>query len=76
MTQAGFLATSFPQSKLIHMVRDGRAVSHSLVSRNLDFPPFSAQNHSHNLRQWAKLAAGYAVETEMLKYSHFSHLRN
>ena len=58
MTQAGFLATSFPQSKMIHMVRDGRAVSHSLVSRNLDFPPFSSHDHSHNIKQWAKLATG------------------
>jgi hypothetical protein len=32
-TQGGFLAEAFPNSKLIHMVRDGRAISHSLVSR-------------------------------------------
>ncbi len=32
-TQGGFLAEAFPDSKLIHMVRDGRAISHSLVSR-------------------------------------------
>lgn len=65
MTQAGFLATSFPQSKLIYMVRDGRAVSHSLVSRKLEFPPFSNHDHSHNLKQWAKLATGYEVEREI-----------
>ena len=59
MTQAGFLASSFPHSKIIHVVRDGRAVSHSLVSRNLEFPPFSAQDHSKNLKQWAKLSTGY-----------------
>merc|ERR1739838_87184 len=40
------------------MVRDGRAVSHSLVSRNLEFPPFSNHDHSRNLKQWAKLATG------------------
>ena len=58
MTQAGFLATAFPNSKLIHMVRDGRAISHSLVSRNLEFPPFSNVDHSQNLKQWSKLATG------------------
>jgi hypothetical protein len=31
--QGGYLAEVFPNSKLIHMVRDGRAISHSLVSR-------------------------------------------
>merc|ERR1711962_1996749 len=58
MTQAGFLATAFNNSKVIHMVRDGRAISHSLVSRNLEFPPFSPTNHTQNLHSWAKLATG------------------
>ena len=61
MTQAGFLASSFPNSKIIHVVRDGRAVSHSLVSRNLEFPPFSSQDHSQNLKQWAKLSTGWVL---------------
>ena len=61
MTQAGFLATSFPNSKIIHIVRDGRAVSHSLVSRDLEFPPFSNRDHSQNLKQWAKLATGFSI---------------
>jgi len=58
MTQAGFLATAFNNSKVIHMVRDGRAISHSLVSRGLEFPPFSPTNHTQNLRSWANLATG------------------
>ena len=58
LTQAGYLATAFPRSKIIHMVRDGRAVSHSLVSRNLEFPPFSNNDHVQNLKQWAGLAIG------------------
>ena len=61
MTQAGFLATVFPSSRIIHMVRDGRAVSHSLVSRNLEFPPFSNKDHKQNLKQWSHLATGYQV---------------
>merc|ERR1719341_1725764 len=58
MTQAGFLATAINNSKVVHMVRDGRAISHSLVSRGLEFPPFSPTNHSQNLRSWANLATG------------------
>jgi len=58
MTQAGFLATAFNNSKVVHMVRDGRAISHSLVSRGLEFPPFSPTNHTQNLRSWANLASG------------------
>ena len=58
MTQAGFLATAFPNSKMIHMVRDGRAISHSLVSRELEFPPFSKTDHRQNLKSWANLATG------------------
>ena len=60
MTQAGFLATAFPQARVVHMVRDGRAISHSLVSRDLEFPPFSNKDHAQNLKQWASLASGYA----------------
>ena len=59
MTQAGYLATAFPNSKLIHMVRDGRAISHSLVSRKLEFPPFSKTDHAQNLKSWANLASGW-----------------
>ena len=59
MTQAGFLATAFPQARVLHMVRDGRAISHSLVSRDLEFPPFSNKDHAQNLKQWASLASGY-----------------
>ena len=58
MTQAGFLATSFPRARVLHLVRDGRAISHSLVSRDLEFPPFSNKNHSQNIKQWASLATG------------------
>ena len=58
MTQAGYLATAFPNSKIIHMVRDGRAISHSLVSRELEFPPFSKTDHRKNLKSWANLATG------------------
>lgn len=58
MTQGGFLAYAFPNARIIHVVRDGRAVSHSLVSRRLNFPPFSPENHKQNLKQWAKLASG------------------
>ena len=59
MTQAGFLATAFPRARVLHMVRDGRAISHSLVSRDLEFPPFSNTDHAQNLKQWASLASGY-----------------
>ena len=58
MTQAGFLATAFPRARVLHMVRDGRAISHSLVSRDLEFPPFSNTDHAQNLKQWASLASG------------------
>ncbi|XP_023331587.1 protein-tyrosine sulfotransferase A isoform X2 [Eurytemora carolleeae] len=58
LTQGGFLSEWFPNSKLIHMVRDGRAVSNSLVSRSLEFPPFSSTNHTQNLKSWTKLASG------------------
>ena len=56
--QAGFLATAFPRARVVHVVRDGRAVSHSLVSRGLEFPPFSSTDHRQNLKQWASLATG------------------
>ena len=59
MTQAGYLVTAFPRARVLHMVRDGRAISHSLVSRNLEFPPFSNTDHAQNLKQWASLASGY-----------------
>ena len=59
MTQAGYLVTAFSRARVLHMVRDGRAISHSLVSRNLEFPPFSNTDHAQNLKQWASLATGY-----------------
>ena len=63
MTQAGFLATAFPRARVLHMVRDGRAISHSLVSRDLEFPPFSNTDHAQNLKQWASLASGWTADT-------------
>ena len=66
MTQAGFLVTAFPQARVLHMVRDGRAISHSLVSRNLEFPPFSNTDHAQNLKQWASLASGYCRHSSSL----------
>ena len=68
MTQAGFLVTAFPKARVLHMVRDGRAISHSLVSRNLEFPPFSNTDHAQNLKQWASLASGYS------RHSIITHL--
>ena len=58
MTQGGYLAHVFPNARLIHVVRDGRDVSYSLVSRKLEFPPFTPDNHRQNLKQWSKLATG------------------
>ncbi|XP_013383306.1 protein-tyrosine sulfotransferase 1 [Lingula anatina] len=53
-----YLAKLFPQGKFIFMIRDGRAVVHSIMSRQVSISGFNLSDPKSCLEKWSK-----AVET-------------
>lgn len=42
----------FPNSKFIMMIRDGRSVSHSIISRHITIKGFDIKSHLGCLKDW------------------------
>ncbi|XP_074642576.1 protein-tyrosine sulfotransferase 1-like [Tubulanus polymorphus] len=58
----------FPQSKFILMIRDGRAVAHSIVTRKITISGFDTKTYSGALRDWNR--AIQVMYRKCLKMSH------
>ena len=42
----------FPNSKFIMMIRDGRSVAHSIISRHVTIKGFDIKSHEGTLKDW------------------------
>lgn len=52
----------FPRSKFILMIRDGRSVSHSIISRHVTIKGFDMKSYDGSLKDWNR-AMGTMWET-------------
>ena len=52
LKSAVYLSKLFPQSKFILMVRDGRAVVHSIITRKVTITGFDLSNYRSCLQKW------------------------
>ena len=51
---AAYVSSIFPNSKFLLMIRDGRAVIHSVMTRKVTITGFSMTDHRQNLKLWNK----------------------
>ena len=49
-----YLSSIFPQGKFLLMIRDARAVIHSVINRKVTITGFSANDYRHNFQLWNK----------------------
>lgn len=49
-----YIASIFPRSKFLLLVRDARAVVHSVMSRKLPITDFNLTDYRHNFKSWNK----------------------
>ena len=69
MTRASYLLSLFPAAKILFMVRDGRAVVHSLLDRNVDAPPCvkgPRGNQRACLQKWNNVTEGMLAECDQI----------
>lgn len=52
LKSAVYLAKLFPQSKYVLMIRDGRAVVHSIISRKVTITGFDLSSYRNCLQRW------------------------
>jgi protein-tyrosine sulfotransferase len=51
---AAYISTLFSNSKFLLLIRDARAVIHSVMTRNVTITGFSSSDYRQNLRLWNK----------------------
>ncbi|CAF2026993.1 unnamed protein product [Rotaria magnacalcarata] len=61
---ASYISSIFPRSKFILVVRDARAVIHSVMTRKVTITGFSLTDYRQNLKLWDK---GFAVMYDQCK---------
>lgn len=61
-----YLGKLFPNSKFVLMIRDGRAVVHSLLSRNIIIRGIHNYSYEHLLRTWSDTMTNMAKQCYML----------
>jgi protein-tyrosine sulfotransferase len=54
MKYIGYVSTLFPNSKFLLLIRDARAVIHSVITRNVTITGFSSTDYRQNLKLWNK----------------------
>ncbi|XP_014664239.1 PREDICTED: protein-tyrosine sulfotransferase-like [Priapulus caudatus] len=52
LKSAGYLAQMFPGSRFVLMVRDGRAVVHSIITRKVTITGFDLHSYRQSLSRW------------------------
>ncbi|EDO38909.1 predicted protein, partial [Nematostella vectensis] len=61
-----YLARVFPNSKFVFLVRDGRAVVHSIVSRRILIRGINSSDYESLLRTWDRAVMGMNTQCESL----------
>jgi protein-tyrosine sulfotransferase len=51
---ASYISSLFPNAKFLLLIRDARAVIHSVMTRHLEIPGFSFSDYRQNLKIWNK----------------------
>ena len=51
---ASYISSIFSKSKFLLLIRDGRAVIHSIITRNVTITGFNAHDYRQNLKLWNK----------------------
>ncbi len=51
---AAYISTLFSNAKFLLLIRDGRAVIHSVMTRNVTITGFSSTDYRQNLKLWDK----------------------
>jgi len=51
---ASYISSIFSNAKFLLLIRDGRAVIHSVMTRNVTITGFSLTDHRQNLKLWNK----------------------
>ncbi len=54
LNHATYIASLFPASKFLLIVRDARAVIHSVMIRKVSIVDFNLTDHRHNFKLWNK----------------------
>ncbi|XP_074642463.1 protein-tyrosine sulfotransferase 1-like [Tubulanus polymorphus] len=49
-----YLSRMFPNSKFVLMIRDGRAVVHSIISRKVTISGFNLKSYRESLKKWSE----------------------
>ncbi|XP_053652540.2 protein-tyrosine sulfotransferase 1-like isoform X2 [Cherax quadricarinatus] len=66
MLTAVYLHRLFPKSKFIFVIRDGRAVIHSVISRGVSIMGFNAASEEESLRTWSVATSSMYQQCEQL----------
>jgi protein-tyrosine sulfotransferase len=74
-----YLVKLFPNSKFVLMVRDGRAVVHSLMSRKINIRGIKNHSYEHLLNTWSETVSAMARQCSSLIprqciFVHYEHL--
>jgi protein-tyrosine sulfotransferase len=54
LNYAKYIASIFPASKFLLIIRDARAVIHSVMTRKVDIIDFNLTDHRQNFKSWNK----------------------